>query len=375
MATLSTVKSNRQLYLDVARCIAIISITFNHAVNRSFDNYGNQMAEFLSIPIASSVLKAVITVFSRIGVPLFLMISGALILTKTIENAADIKRFYKKNLLSLLITTEIWYVLFFWFIVLVLPQNQVLETQGFGGALWGMVQTMLFQNQLTFDSMWYMPMILCLYTTIPFVIIVINKLRPSYGVMLLPAGIVAVNNIILPAINAFLQMQGQPTFSSVLQEAHLVSILYLYILGGYFISQGALAKLKDWLVAVIAGGSFLLCCGYQLYCYAQPMNYLVKDVFPLIYVSAGFLFELLRRKAHHFSKLSRPVTYLSRISFGIYFMHIIVLNLLTTFMDFSAWSQPLKMLFLEVATVGGSILIIAPLSKIKVLRKYLFLIK
>lgn len=90
---------------------------------------------------------------------------------------------------------------------------------------------------------------------------------------------------------------------------------------------------------------------------------------------AGFLFELLRRKSHCFSKLSRPITYLSRISFGIYFMHIIVLNLLITYMDFTTWLLPVKMLFLEGVSVGGSILLIALLSQIKPLRKYLFLIK
>lgn len=375
MATLSSVKSNRQLYLDMARCIAIISITFNHAVNRAFDNYTNQMAEYLTLDYFSTALKAVTSVFSRIGVPLFLMISGALILGKTFETGEDVKRFYKTNLLRLFITAEIWYVLFYWFIVLVLPQNKVLETQGIGGAIWGMVQTMLFQNQLTFDSMWYMPMILCLYTTLPFAAIVLRKLRPSWGVLLLPAGIVAVNSVILPALNAFFSMHDLPTYSSKLQEAHLFSILYLYVLGGYFISQGCLSRLSDWLVRLIAYGSFILSCAYQFYCYAQPVNYLVMDVFPLVYVCGFFVFELIRRKAHLLSKLQSPMTYLSTISFGIYFLHVILLNLLTVFMDFSGWNQALKMYFLEAVTVLGSVLIIALLSQIKLLRKYLFMMK
>ena len=40
-------KRDRLLYLDIARTIAIISITFNHAVNRTYDNYNNQYAQFL----------------------------------------------------------------------------------------------------------------------------------------------------------------------------------------------------------------------------------------------------------------------------------------------------------------------------------------
>ena len=79
----------RQFYLDVARVLAILSISLNHAVNRSYDNFTNQMQEFLEISLASTILKTVVTVFSRVGVPLFLMISGALLLNKRIENGQE----------------------------------------------------------------------------------------------------------------------------------------------------------------------------------------------------------------------------------------------------------------------------------------------
>lgn len=79
----------RQFYLDVARVLAILSISLNHAVNRSYDNFTNQMQEFLEISLASTILKTVVTVFSRVGVPLFLMISGTLLLNKRIENGQE----------------------------------------------------------------------------------------------------------------------------------------------------------------------------------------------------------------------------------------------------------------------------------------------
>ncbi len=69
-------------YLDVVRTIAIISITFNHAVNRSFNIYSGQSSEFLKIPISHTVIKTILYCFSRIGVPLFVMISGALLLSR-----------------------------------------------------------------------------------------------------------------------------------------------------------------------------------------------------------------------------------------------------------------------------------------------------
>ena len=73
---------SRVQYLDIVRTIAILSITVSHAVNRSFAVYSGQFAEFQDIPWFLTALKTVIYAFSRIGVPLFLMISGALLLPR-----------------------------------------------------------------------------------------------------------------------------------------------------------------------------------------------------------------------------------------------------------------------------------------------------
>ena len=91
-------------YLDVARAIAIISITINHAVNRSFAVYHNSQAEYQQIPVLLSGVKVILFIFSRIVVPLFLMISGALLLPR--DYSQGVGRFFKHNWLQLLITTE-----------------------------------------------------------------------------------------------------------------------------------------------------------------------------------------------------------------------------------------------------------------------------
>ena len=48
-----TLTGGRSYYLDIARAIAIISISLNHAVNRTYDNYAGQMEEFLLSLIAA----------------------------------------------------------------------------------------------------------------------------------------------------------------------------------------------------------------------------------------------------------------------------------------------------------------------------------
>ena len=231
--------SGRMYYLDVARVIAVLAISVNHAVNRSYANYSGQMAEFLSIPLWSTILKTVVTIFSKLGVPLFMMITGILILNKKMETSADIKKFYKRNLLGLLITVEIWYALMYWYCILVGDHGWVLEKRGIGGAIVGMFETMLFQNQITFDSMWYMPVIMCIYTTLPLVVIAKDKLSESKfsAVVFLPLMVVFLNNMVRPVVNTVLTIQGAETYSSALQMVDLMPYFYIYILLGYFVGR------------------------------------------------------------------------------------------------------------------------------------------
>ena len=371
----------RQYYLDILRAVAIISITLNHAVNRSYANYSGQMAEFYSIPLWSTMLKTVVTVFSKIGVPLFMMITGVLIMNKKMDSKEDIKRFYRHNLLSLLITTEIWYVLIYWYLVF-FGNNNILENRGIWGTIGGMFETMLFQNQVTFDSLWYMPVIMCIYTTIPFVILAKNKLSGGKASvwLFLPLIIVYLNNMVLPAVNAVLESQALRTFTSTLQMVDLVAYFYIYIILSYFVGKGILDKWKTWVVALIAVGSFALCCGFQLYMYAQPMDHLMDYDFPLLPICAAALLELARRKAHLLKAARKPVEGLSRISFGIYFLHIVIMTVLNSdkldaIVHQSQWNPVLKLAYLEIVSVGASIVIIVLLSNIKPLKKYLFMIK
>jgi len=365
----------RMFYLDVARAIAIISISLNHAVNRSYDNYTHQMAEYLVLPMGSTLFKAIVSVFSRIGVPLFLMITGVLILNKKMEDASDVKRFYKHNLLSLFITTEIWYVIMYWILAV---GDGMIAQQGWLSAIGGMFSTMLFQNQTTMGSMWYMPMILCVYTTLPFAVMIKDKLAGSKEKLLyLPVALLFVVAMVVPFISNLLVLLGHKGLTSPLGERYLFSFYYIYIIVGYLIGKGALSKLRSWSVGVLALGSFLICCGYQLWAYSRPANYLVAYDFPLMPVCAGFLFELVRRSAHKVQKAEKPITCISRISFGIYFVHVVIIGVLVAVLDHfvPGLYRPLRLILLEIIPVGLSIAIILPLSKVKWFKRYLFLIK
>lgn len=368
----SPIVKQRSLYLDIARVLAIISISINHAVNRTYDNYDGQLAEFLSLPMGDTLIKTAITVFSKVGVPLFLMISGALLMNKPMEDSKDVKRFYKHNLLSLFITAELWYFIMYWFKMLLGIGDESLWDTGIAGSLEGMVRTMLFLDQNTFPSMWYMPMILCIYTTLPFITIVKNKLGDSKQLLWLPAGLSFLYFMVLPAVSAFSQLSGGNYLKTVVREPNLLSLYYVYVLAGYFIHEGVLKKAADWLIATMTVFFFLACCAFQLYAYSKPADYLIDYNFPLLVFYAGFQFEWIRRKGHLLERFRKVISYLSKASLGIYFIHIMIVVVLTWLLKDMGKAQVWRLLVLEIVPVGLSILIIALFSKIKWIRQYLF---
>ena len=173
-------KTSRHLYLDAARCFAVLIVALNHEFNRTWDYYHHVPEEYAGIGKLSTLLKAALTVASHLGVPLFLMITGALLLRRRFKTKEDLRHFFRHNWLRLLITAEIWFFLGFWFQVLLNPANHLAE-EGYAAVLRGLIKTLLFVDQVRFDSMWYVPMILTVYLMIPLFAVFLRQkpLRPA----------------------------------------------------------------------------------------------------------------------------------------------------------------------------------------------------
>ena len=369
----------RIYYLDIARFIAIILVSFNHAVSRSFINYGafgEQYKEFLRLSGFESFFKGFMTVISHMGVPLFLMITGALLLNKKIEDEKDVKRFYKHNLLSLLITAQIWYFIMYWLVIFGNPEYlEITKNTSFLIIIKDLLKTMLFIEPITLGSMWYIPMILCVYLVIPFIALVRNKM--SLKIFLPILLILLFSEMIFINYNEFNSLQYKYNFlSTVLEGKNLFSMYFLYIFAGYFIHEGCLKKIPLWVMLTFFVLGLSAMVGYQCFGYSRLPNFLVHYNFVGMLLVTAALFELLRRLGEKV-KERKPVTYISKISFAIYFVHIVIMD--PIYWNAKTWLAtftPIGQFFvLEIISFAGSILIIWLLSKIKVCKKYLFRIK
>lgn len=321
---------NRIQYLDVARAIAIVSITFNHAVNRSFSVYQDTMLEYQSIPIGLSIIKVLLYTFSRIGVPLFLMITGALLLSRDYEGRERLERFVKHNWLQLLITTELWFVIMF--IYKQLAPNSILHQKGALSCLLHFIKTLLFIDPVTMDSMWYMQMILCLYLMIPLFSVALKRIPQKY--FILPIVIVTICSFVLPDINAIRSGFGMDAALKIkLDSANLFSMYAVYLLAGYFINNGIIKHTKTIHVLVGFLLSFALFAALQFWLYGTTSDRVMGYSSFLLLCASLFLFELLRRSRIKDGLSFKCSVKLAEISFGIYFVHICIMEGLEMILD------------------------------------------
>lgn len=291
------------------------------------------------------------------------------------EDKQAVNRFYKHNLLRLFITSEIWYFIMYWILIFFDPQNTVFSEGGIKGVIINLLLTMIFINPTTFGSMWYIPMILCVYMMIPVLVIAIKKL-PTAAIVL-PLIIAFVSSMLIPTLNAFFSLQEMEiSLSFELYVGNLFSMYFIYVIAGYYIGKGKLAGISDLALYAGAAAVFLVCCVYQYWAYSKPGNYLVAYGFVGVLIGSCLVFEILRRKAEKVLAAGKLVRHLSKIAFGIYFVHIIIMSLCCWQIEsISGWKHSVQLVFLELVSFIGSVVIITLLAKIPILKKYMFMIK
>lgn len=364
-ATLKTVhtksiEKKRIEYLDIARTFAIICVVLCHCVGNI---YQFNLKEWNDFSILSNIFKMVVFTIGRLGVPIFLLITGFLTLNKQINNDDDVKQFYKKNLMPIILTTEIWIIIYTVFFTIYNGNKFSIET---------LIRRMLFFESSP-ANMWYMPMIIGMYIAIPF----ISKVLKDFSIKTLkiPMIMVMILCFVLPTLNNILKMFKIKTYTSILDISFLGGGYGLYMLIGYFIRKGFFKNIKSSLLGVVSIVSFALACIMQIVMYEKGIAYNIWYNSIFLLMTTVPLFELFTRIKINSHNIKSIFTYISKISFGIFFMHEISLNLFSKYIKLISVIKPLKVLILSIAVFVTSVIIIMILSKIKVIKNKVFLIK
>lgn len=199
----------------MARTFAILCVVLCHSVEFAYSNIN-----YMNLSEISQVFRIIFFTVGRLGVPIFLFLTGALILKKQIDTDEDVLKFYKKNLVPLFITIEIWNVLYNLF-------NWVITGEF---SIERLLKNIFFLEQVQMSNMWYMPMILGMYIAIPF----IAKLVKTFTLktIKMPMIIVFISCILFPSINIILNIFEMDEYKMILDLNFLGRSLWpIYISG------------------------------------------------------------------------------------------------------------------------------------------------
>ena len=274
--------------------------------------------------------------------------------------------------MNLFITTEIWLALMY--IFLSFSSSSILRTEGLGKAFWQFIQNQLFVNQVTFGSMWYMPMILCVYLIIPAAALAVRYIDRKYFILHMSLAI--ISGMVVPTVNAVLEAcKFDYTVNFMFETANLFSLYLVFILLGYYIRCEALKNISSSLLTASMITSFTIVCIFQFWIYTTESNFSVRYQSFGLLICTVCLFELLRRKFSQNQKPAKTIVAISKMAFGIYFTHIVIMTVLVEILDYAAITYLPRMIILEVISFVGSITGIKIFSKISFFKKYLFVVK
>lgn len=357
MNNISLPESKRIQWIDLARAAAIFCVILCHAAEGIYDLNVQDMA---AVSLVSKLFAFSSMTVGRLGVPLFLMISGYLLLDREYDSE-KIRSFYKNTWLKLLIVAEIWFVIFEIFNII----------RGKGATFTRIIEDLFFFNSIYVSHLWYLPMILGLYLLLP---LISNGLRSiDCKLLWLPLGVLGSYAFIFPFVKVIASTLGTSNLSLQFSLGFSGGVYGLYMLAGYLIKKGSFNQISTRILIVVAAISFVLNVAFQLWAYSNQYTYNVWYDCPFLLVLAVCLFELMSRiKTVPFCK---AVHFLSYYSFPVYLLHNMIRIIILPVFEESGWLKPLLVVLLFAVTTVLSYPLSWAVSKIPKVGKYILYLK
>lgn len=295
-------------YFEWARAIGALAIVLLHLFSCELDN--NDIASVGALrSIAYSDIQIV---FTRWAVPIFIMITGALLLNP--EKCMPYRKLWSYIRRMLLVLATFGY--------LFCLMEVFAETRQFGPTLFIRSFLNLIEGN-SWSHMWYIYALIGLYILTP-------ALKAFVGVssqreLRIALIVLFLITSVIPSVNAVMDVEVTSFIT--------LPVYVFYYLFGYYaatfmrLSRGVVGvgAVAGGLMAVVVTLSILLGYGYADWAYA---NYSA-----LIVIYACFVFLMFKRFCNVPSAHRPVVKMLANYSFGIYIIHPLFINLIYKFTD------------------------------------------
>ena len=357
---MSKAKTNRQPWLDMLRMIAILSVVLCHCVEGV---YSFDVNSIQSLGVVNRIFAVSMYTLGRVGgVPLFLMLTGYLMLDRDYDTQGCIY-FWKKNWLQLLICTEVWIVLYEVFL---------LAWQGQPIPIGYLVRAMLFLEPSSMYHMWYMPMLLGFYALIPLVASGLQKVDKR--ILVFPFLLFAAYGFGVPFYNAVTTILGKAPAVNQFSLGFSGGVYGLYLVSGYLVKKHFFEKIKTTVVVTVAIGAFLGAVAFQNYTCSKGISVGIWYDSPFVLVCAVAGFELISRYRKKIGE-NPFMELVSRYAFAIFLMHMVVRTMTMPWILGLNLPAPIKLCFAwDLFTLGG-LLIAWLIGKIPKVGKYVIFFK
>lgn len=314
-------KANIQ-WLDTLRTLATLGVIVIHIsspiINMAFA--GNMNHWWIGNVLMS---------LTRYAVPMFLMLSGATMITREY----DVKEFYKKRLTRVILPFLFWMVVYFFFRYFTLPVKN--PPTGISSILsWA---GNLFLNEGVSKHFWYIYMIIFIYLFVPILGKFARSVKSSVMLVILAIWIcIAVYSTRFPA--------NMYQFTST---ARLVKyVIYAgYLFLGYFLYKNIEINKNQRIAALLIFASTVAVSA--IYTYAVSISKKSADQSIYNYLSfntilqTASLFILIKNVSLKSNILQKLNATISDYSYGIYLVHVMVLGIFYNHGIFWTMAHPL----------------------------------
>ena len=351
---MTTENSSKNIqYFDTLRILATVAVILIHVSSPVMNMNFGRNTEFWLIGV-------VLNNFVRFAVPLFLVLSGATLLTKQYK----LIDFYKKRLSRVFIPMLFWLPAYWVFRWLMLRDWE--RPMSFDAIVrWG---TDLFVAEGVSKHLWFVYMILLLYLFIPFISKILKHVSRQSIVIFLALWLI-LNY--LQSIHVF-SIESFPLFAKRLY-GYMLYIGYLVL--GYFLQtlppQNKFTRTSALILytTTVVINSYLT---YYLSFQSEKQTLTAMGTFTITtffqVIAVYYIFKDFEFKNRF---VLRTIQILSNYSFGIYLVHIMVISLFFRVGIFWTMAHPLVSVPIVVLlTLITSFLIIFLLRKIPFMAKF-----
>lgn len=335
----------RILYFDVLRIISAFAVIMLHVSSDKLYSFRSSTFEWNVFNFYDSI--------SRFGVPVFVMISGSLFLSKP----TNIKRLWKNNILRLTATFVCWYIVY-----------QIAEI-------------ILKSPDWSPYHLWFLPMLITTYMTVPF----LKKIAEDDRLLKYFLILALVFAFIIPQFVSVLKYLNSNTYRYIANfisqiEFHFLLGYTSYFLLGYYLNKTELSGRTRLLLYVLCAVGFVgtVIASNRISVFkASTVTIFYKEftlnvLFEAVGVFVFVKYALRRLEARLGGFVLKLITLLSKYSFGIYLVHVLVLELLkragiTTVSFNPVFSVPVISAAMFLISLAASAL----LNQIPIIKKYI----